>query len=267
MKSLLFKKNLKRIYSSILIFYLVGQIFFPTAHAGKSLGPAIEAYHDDYLTEGEIPEPLVYDLVRRLGADKGEFEINSLFRIEESTKTGDILHAPELEYAIFDGIAVELELPFRGSTLESLKGAIQFTHGRFGSRHQFIHGSQYLYENYLNGSEGHLISTYILGHRISHLLSYLAIVGPSINWTQTGSADVSAVANFTLFYNSSREVDLGLEINWTGPQVEHRSLRIMPQLHLLFPDDWKVQTGMGIISHVSNDFEFTSALRIIKEFN
>jgi hypothetical protein len=233
--------------------------------------PAVSAesapdFHDDYQTEAEIPEPLFFDLVRRLGSEKGELEFNSLTRIEGTTKATELLHAPEIEYAFMDGGAVELELPMEGSTLKAIKGAFQFTFGRFGNRSQWIHGFQTFYETGLEDLHEQIVTTYILGHRLSHRISYLLMLGPAISLGPNVATRTSGVINMTIFYNSSREVDFGLEVNWMGPQAEFKRLQVMPQLHLLFQKDWKVQAGFGIID-TGKPLELTSAFRIIKEFN
>ena len=63
-----------------------------------------------------IPEPLIFDLVRGLGAERGEFEANVLGEFPLGDKSGrGIEWAPEVEYAIVDGFALEFEVPFHGS--------------------------------------------------------------------------------------------------------------------------------------------------------
>src|SRR5690606_26148017 len=58
-----------------------------------------------------IPEPLVFDLVRALGAKKNELEANALVvtRFRRGRPTFD--WAPEVEWAVADDVAIELELP------------------------------------------------------------------------------------------------------------------------------------------------------------
>src|SRR5690606_33047962 len=69
-----------------------------------------------------IPEPLAFDLVRGLGARKGELEVNVLLEVP----VGGVPHwAPEVEWALADGAALELELPIRGTELEAIKFASQ----------------------------------------------------------------------------------------------------------------------------------------------
>lgn len=74
----------------------------------------------------EIPEPLNFDLVRGLGAKKGELEINTLaqFPFQNFSSTG-IDWAPEIEYALLDGFAIELEIPMNNGEFEAFKAAMQ----------------------------------------------------------------------------------------------------------------------------------------------
>ena len=73
-----------------------------------------------------IPEPMIFDLVRDLGARQGELEVNSLFIVPtDGADPTEAEIAPEIEYAVFDDFAVELELPFVEGELDSVKTALQ----------------------------------------------------------------------------------------------------------------------------------------------
>lgn len=105
-----------------------------------------------------IPEPMVFDLMRPLGSHQGEFEANVLGLIPIASRGGangdpDALGlpgnglewAPELEYALMDGLSLELELPFETTQVAAYKGGAQWTFGKaFGNR--FIHGAQLIIE-------------------------------------------------------------------------------------------------------------------------
>ncbi len=94
-----------------------------------------------------IPEPMIFDLVRGLGARSGELEFNTLARFPVNRR--DSRHtewAPEGEYAVADGVVLELGLPFEDSELEAYKVAAQFTLGQL-ERAGFIHGAQFIFEN------------------------------------------------------------------------------------------------------------------------
>lgn len=82
----------------------------------------------------EIPEPLMFDLVRGLGAKQGGLEINTLVHFPLNDFNGrGVEWAPEIEYALFDGFAVEVEFPFENRDLEAFKLAVQWTIGASNS--------------------------------------------------------------------------------------------------------------------------------------
>jgi hypothetical protein len=205
--------------------------------------------HDQYETEGEIPEPMVFDLVRRLGSHKGELEVNMLFRFQESIGIGDILYAPEIEYAALDGLAFELEFPMHGYKSESLKAATQLTLGYLGSSREIVHGIQLLGERFWRDKSTQIALLYLFGHRFSHDWSFFLMDGPRANIDS--NTTFTPVLNATLFYNYSREIDLGLEINSLGAGVRLEELRIMPQLHLLFRQPPVISCYCSIASFIN----------------
>ncbi|MBX9721432.1 MAG: hypothetical protein K2Q18_07105, partial [Bdellovibrionales bacterium] len=71
----------------------------------------VEAFDKNYGTEAEIPEPLLFDLVRRINSDKNELEINTIVIQHQHNEFGRVYIAPEIEYAFADGMAIEFELP------------------------------------------------------------------------------------------------------------------------------------------------------------
>src|SRR5690606_10266294 len=66
--------------------------------------------HPDRNAFNTFPEPMIYDLVRGLDAEAGELEINALVRIHPDRDGARLSYAPEVELALLDGFAVELEL-------------------------------------------------------------------------------------------------------------------------------------------------------------
>ncbi len=107
-----------------------------------------------------IAEPMVFDLIRPLGVRRGEGEVNVLGLVplrqrsrrvdgvsdplgivRRSADRQGIEWAPEIEYAVCDGIAVEFELPMENAHLEAYKAAGQVTFGT-AFDHRFIHGAQ-----------------------------------------------------------------------------------------------------------------------------
>jgi hypothetical protein len=238
-----------------------------SAFAAEKDQPTGLSFHDDYASEAEVPEPLLFDLVRRLGAQQGEFEANVLFRVEESTDLGALRFAPEIEFAVLDGFAVELELPMQGNRVEALKAAVQWTLGSLGPTRQIRQGLQLIAERRLDREELEVTPLYIFGHRLAPAYSYLLIAGVLAEIPLAfGRVHWVPVLNGTFFYNYSREIDLGLEVNLQGVLGSYRDLRILPQLHLLLRTDWKIQMGFGLLQR-AGQWQGSTAFRLIKEFN
>lgn len=120
--------------ASLALSLLLG-LPLPAAGAGPFDGDA--SLSSDGMPH--IPEPLLFDLVRPLGASKGELEVNVL--AQHNRRSGRNELAPEIEYVLADGLAVELELPFDGNRLEQFKVALQGTLGTLRSG-SMVHGWQ-----------------------------------------------------------------------------------------------------------------------------
>ena len=73
----------------------------------------------------DFPEPMVFDMVRGLGAEKGEVEVNTLVLVPTSPVAA--WWAPEIEAAVVDNFALEFEVGLRNIDLEALKFAFQGT--------------------------------------------------------------------------------------------------------------------------------------------
>lgn len=89
-----------------------------------SINAAQEAdtlYYDPDIVKGApvFPEPMIFDLVRPLGARKGEFEANTLALLPLKGRRYNVDWAPEIEYAFANGYAIELELPMYNGEIEA----------------------------------------------------------------------------------------------------------------------------------------------------
>jgi hypothetical protein len=71
-----------------------------------------------------VPEPLLIDWVRALGARAGEFEVNALGVLQTN---GAFEVAPEVEWVPFNGLGVELEAVIKRDGFEGVKLAGQLT--------------------------------------------------------------------------------------------------------------------------------------------
>ena len=192
-----------------------------------------------------IPEPLVFDLVRNLGSRRGELEVNTLVRHVHRAPRA-LLWAPEVEYAFADGYAVELELPFHDTTLESVKVGIQATLGQF-LREKGIHGIQVLGERALLGGEVAAAALYVVGLRIGSYVSVVGLLGPSVT-TSRDRPRVSAgmIANPSVFVQPRSWLTVGIETGFEWKREGFTGMW-MPEVHVSPLPKVKVQGGVGVL--------------------
>lgn len=217
---------------------------------------------DEYKSKVEVPEPLYIDLVRSLSAEAGEWEINSLFYHSQGTY-GDLKWSPEVEVVIREGSAIEFEFPMKGGNLNSYKLAFQQRIYE-NKKANGIHGFQFIYEanKRFNKDEGTFY--YIVAHRFNHYLSTIGLYGVKSLIKKFEGLEVQL--NQSIFYNYSREIDLGIEINYASDKLENKYFQIVPQLHLAFTKGYKIQFGFGALDKDSK-VSPVGVLRFIKEFN
>ncbi len=239
---------------------------------------------EDYGSEDNIPsipEPMVFDLVRGLGADRGEFEVNvlSLFPANRSRAVGatdfdpfgpaagsldrgGIEWAPEIEYALFDGFAVEFELPFEGSELEAYKFAAQLTLGT-ALHDQFIHGLQTIVEPHTDFEIWELTFLYLAGVEFSDRWSALGMIGVRPQISNHGGGDpVDGILNLTIFADVTHRMTCGLESNFVFGESDRTSLLLMPQVDVEITDHLELQCGIGP-GFSASDTEVLAGLRLI----
>ncbi|MDO9215177.1 MAG: hypothetical protein Q8Q54_01405 [Methylococcales bacterium] len=185
-----------------------------------------------------IPEPMVFDLVRPLGTTKGEFEINNLSRYNNQ---GHFDWAPEIEYAIHDGLAIELELPFSYSNLEEIKMATQWTLP--DSSHHFIHGLQAIGRYVIKEASYSADFLYIAGYRFNEKWSTLNMLGLRTE-DISKRTKLQGLTNLNLFYNLGENIVVGVEMNNEFNKKKWH-LNAVPQLHFNLSDNLSVQTGAG----------------------
>ena len=187
-----------------------------------------------------IPEPMVYDLVRPLGAERGELEINSLF-LRPLRRDRPLQWAPEIEYTFARGYGIELEWPMDGAEKESVKVALQGTLGVYGGE-RTIHGWQALGERRRQG-EWNADLLYLTGTRWHARWSTFTMVGAREEAAE-GRRGRTAVWNQSVYYHQSRRLNFGLESNWSGAGVRSREWTAIPQLTWR-KSRYNVQVGAG----------------------
>ncbi|MFC4257332.1 hypothetical protein ACFOWT_18070 [Croceibacterium xixiisoli] len=209
-----------------------------------------------------VPEPMVFDMMRPLGAKKGELEANTLAVMPLS---GDrtIAWAPEVEYAFADGFAVEAELPFEDGRLAELKLGLQAAWGSFNGG-KSAHGVQYLgiYDRHSGRYSNTLV--YMLVHRFDDRWSSVNMVGLDDISLNGGPARNAAVVNHSTFYDAAAGTVLGVEINFLGGHEGH--VMVMPQWHQKLGTKMSLQAGLGAQKDRGDALRPRAGLRLIREF-
>lgn len=207
-----------------------------------------------------IPEPMVFDMIRPLTAKRGEVEVNTLVQRDLSGPRGEVEWAPEIEIAVLDGFAVELELPLIDTRVVQYKMGLQGKLGTFrGGRS--IHGVQYL--GLYDRADGRWHSTllWLLGNRFGERWSTMTMVGVGDVTLREGN-ETGLVVNHSTFYDLNRDTVLGLEVNRQNGDGAY--WLVMPQLHREF-GKLGLQGGVGAERARGEPFRPRLGLRVIRE--
>lgn len=226
-----------------------------------------------------VPEPLLFDLVRPLGAKRGELEINTLalfpWRASNTNPDDDpfgsgpttkdrrgIEWAPEIEYAVSDNFAIEFEFPFEDSVLEEYKLGLQWTLGTaFDNR--YIHGFQMLIEPTYSWEQWNTTLLYLGGIRFDETWSALFMFGGRMNLEgPRNSESFERLFNASLFADLTDYLSAGLETNHAAKSDGTSEFILVPQIHLELTDHWQIQTGLGF-GIASEGSEQSAILRVI----
>jgi hypothetical protein len=225
-----------------ILFFILLALLFGSTSALANLEDDDDEERGDGILGAEfphIPEPMVFDLLRPLGATRGELEINNLAIYD--IKGENIKWAPEIEYAIRDGLGIEFELPFDNQILQDYKLAIQGTLPEH-SEH-FAHGWQIIGRHLRLESSFAVDALYIAAYRFNEHWSTLNMLGFRGNELEK-RANVQGLANFNLFYSINENLALGIEMNNEFSEKEWGYL-LIPQVHANFTDRFSLQAGAG----------------------
>lgn len=198
-----------------------------------------------------IPEPMVFDLIRPLGAPRGELEINVLNIASFRPNHGQYEWAPEIEYAVFDGFAVEYEIPIEETKVLAQKFAAQYTFGA-AFNNAFIHGVQGI--AYFDTRHGDFTPTvlYVAGVRFDETWSLLGMFGGSYGAQTFPFSEeppltgTDLITNVTLFANATDRLVLGVETNHSRQLRGPAELLVMPQAHFELTRRFTLQIGYGL---------------------
>lgn len=218
-----------------------------------------------------VPEPLMFDLVRGLGARQGELEINALAEIplNKGTDRG-VEWAPEIEYALFNNFAVELELPMNNLEIEAYKMAIQWTMGS-SKDNKFIHGIQVLGESYVHDAIFELNFLYVPAYRFNDIWSTIGLFGVMFeSGADAADKNNTIILNASVFADLTKHTTVGVEFNNTNSMIQQiddneMELLVLPQVHYEFDSGFSFQFGIGPrFSQGKTDASFV--LRVIQAF-
>jgi hypothetical protein len=204
-----------------------------------------------------IPEPMLFDMIRPLGGRQGELEANVLATSRLDGHAPE--WAPEVEMAVADGLAVELELPMTGARVDAFKLGLQ---GTFGTALQgrFVHGVQYLGTADRAGRWGSSL-LYLAGMRHDRRWSSLTMLG--LKSRTTTSRPVTLI-NHSLFRDVGRRTTAGVEFNRRGGADGNWLL--LPQLHRRVGSETVMQAGAGIDKPRGSRATPLASLRLVREF-
>lgn len=231
-----------------------------------------------------IAEPMVFDLIRPLGAKRGEGEVNVLGLVplrQETSRVNEVQDplglvrrspdretiewAPEIEYAVCDGVALEFEVPMENSLVEAYKGAGQITFGT-ALNHRFIHGAQAILQYGRDSSVWTTTGLYLAGFRFNNTWSVFGMVGGRGEILgPVSNKQAEFLANVTLFADVTDRMVTGIETNLNQVIGGNTEVLFMPQLHYEIDRYWMIQGGVGARFTVGRTLP-VAGFRIIREF-
>lgn len=231
-----------------------------------------------------IAEPMVVDLIRPLEAKRGEGEVNVLGMVPLRHTSGrvnaaddplglvrrspdreSVEWAPEIEYAICDGLALEFEVPMENSRLEAYKVAGQVTFGT-AFHHRFIHGVQAILQYGRDSSLWTTTGLYLAGFRFNDTWSVFGMFGGRGDvFGPAATKEIELLSSVTLFADVTDRMVFGVETNLNQVIGGDTGVLFMPQVHYEIDRYWMIQGGVGA--------RFTTGLtlpvagfRVIREF-
>jgi hypothetical protein len=213
----------------------------------------------------QIPEPMVFDLVRPLGAEKGEIEINTLFQQPLTGRHRTLQWASEIEGTYAEGHAIEFELPVEGVELESYKVAMQ---SKLPARKSpyFTHGWQGIFEKGRRGFAWETAHLYLTGIRWHPRWSIMSLHGPRYHQPRGAAGQWSMLANNTIFYQAPRRPVIGLETNLELSRTRGNYALVMPQMHVHLGARIQFQFGVGVERSPGQSMNAAASWRLIREF-
>jgi hypothetical protein len=182
-----------------------------------------------------VPEPLLTDWVRALGARAGEFEVNALGTVRSLSRWE---LAPEVEWVPMDGLALELEAVFTPGGFKALKLGAQFTLA-FDAAAGRGQGLQ-LITRWEPLTSGSLTALHLYQERVDERWSLGLMSGLEVGL----DGEVAALFHPTVAFRPHPRVAVLLELN-TRATLGTMEAALLPHLRLDVPALGSFQVGAG----------------------
>ncbi|MDP1921890.1 MAG: hypothetical protein Q8L14_36950 [Myxococcales bacterium] len=191
-----------------------------------------------------VPEPLLTDWVRALGARAGELEVNTLATIDGQ---GDWELAPEIEWVPVNGVGLEGELVVTHAGLAAVKLAAQFTLVADAAR-GLGHGVQ-LIGKWTPQTPATLVAMHLFQQRLSEQLSLGLMTGAELAWSPV-ELKSAFLAHPTFSIRLHPRVALVTELNtrFADGRVD---LALVPHVRVDVPHLGSAQLGAGATIQLS----------------
>jgi hypothetical protein len=184
---------------------------------------------------------MVFDMALGLGAKRGSIEASAPFSVP--TDGSEVPWTPEVEAAVWDGVALELELLFRGDQWSGWELSGQVTLGT-GFRDRFAHALLAQWEH--DEADGDdLALLYVPGARFSPIWSAIALVGIRQPLGRQREADTELIVIATVFADVGT-FTLGLELDSKHSLRREETLALVPQVHYDFGERLALQLGLRV---------------------
>jgi hypothetical protein len=211
-----------------------------------------------------MPEPMVFDLVRPLGARRGELEINTLFQ-QSSQRGAPFKWAPEVEWTFRDGLAIEAELPLENGQVMTYKGALQGTLATHANG-RYQHGWQLIGQRVRADRSWSADALYLAGYRLGARTTIFTMSGVRRS-AFAGTAVVQAVQNTSIFFQRSPSLIFGVETNWVFGAADRRSRLLMPQVQKSLGGKYLAEFGVGAEERAPGRWGSAFAARFVRQLH
>ena len=232
-------------------------------------------------------EPLFIDLIRDLGARKGEKEWNVAVGLNDNNSYSSYTTLVEYEWAPIDRLGLEVELPFTfnyrpdqevispGSRLNSLKAAAQYsffvseklkTSLAFGYIHE-LEAVAFNEMSFQKVFKGNVFNPFFVGaKRFGYNFHTLIYSGPVIEKTFRDSHlnfNWQLNTNFHYMITGTRNF-VGIEVNKNFSETGN-DIILRPQMRVGITDNLMVGIVSGIPISTTNNERFSTFIRLIYE--